>query len=273
MSDLIFSFTFSSLSSFWIAKKSEVELSTMDSSGTLAQRANAPPPPPSFAHPHSSSAAAADAGGAAVGDGSQKKLVSLLAFHHLLLEFVHECCSSTTLPVQEQEQERGERKSGKNKFDTMGQSVGHLLCENHLLDVKPFMEDKVDEIIVWMCKIFWTKTFGKRIDSLKTNNRGTFVLLDNNFALTKTFADKCSSGSSSVRNNSSASILTATSSDGGQQQQENNSHDDRIEEQALYFASQIVKGALNRVNVNPQSVQGEFVSKRSHHAVTFTIIL
>ena len=72
MSDLIFSFTFSSLSSFWIAKKSEVELSTMDSSGTLAQRANAPPPPPSFAHPHSSSAAAADAGGAAVGDGSQK---------------------------------------------------------------------------------------------------------------------------------------------------------------------------------------------------------
>ena len=54
----------------------------MDSSGTLAQRANAPPPPPSFAHPHSSSAAAADAGGAAVGDGSQKKLVSLLAFHH-----------------------------------------------------------------------------------------------------------------------------------------------------------------------------------------------
>ena len=76
MSDLIFSFTFSSLSSFWIAKKSEVELSTMDSSGTLAQRANAPPPS-SFAHPHSSSAAAADAGGAAVGDGSQKKLVSL----------------------------------------------------------------------------------------------------------------------------------------------------------------------------------------------------
>jgi hypothetical protein len=157
----------------------------------------------------------------------------------------------------------------------MGQSVGHSLCEKHLLDLKPFGEDKVDEIIVWMCKNFWTKTFGKRIDSLKTNNRGTFVLLDNNFALTKTFADNSSFGSSSDdSNNSSASMLTASSSDGVQQQrEENNSRGDGVEEHALYFASQIVKGALNRVNVNPQSVKGEFVSKRSHRAVTFTIIL
>ena len=248
------------------------------SSGTSAtQRATAPPPPLSAPFPSAAVTTPAITG---VGtDGSEKKLVSLLAFHHLLLEFVREFFSSTTAETaqeQEQEHERRERKSrGKHSLDAMGQSVGHSLCEKHLLDLKPFGEDKVDEIIVWMCKNFWTKTFGKRIDSLKTNNRGTFVLLDNNFALTKTFADNSSFGSGSDdSNNSSASMLTASASDGGQQQrEENNSRGDGVEEHALYFASQIVKGALNRVNVNPQSVKGEFVSKRSHRAVTFTIIL
>ena len=254
----------------------------MDSSRTFGNApAPPPPPPPPTNAPSLSTATARINTIVSSDDGSQKMLVSLLAFHHLLLEFVHEFYSSATTTTdrkaqeREQEQERGERNSrGKNNIDTMGQSVGQSLCEKHLLDVKPFGEDKVDEIIVWMCKNFWTKTFGKRIDSLKTNNRGTFVLLDNNFALTKTFADKCSSGrSSDSSNNSSAAMLTATSSDGGQQHEENNSHEDGVEEHALYFASQIVKGALNRVKVNPQSVKGEFVSKRSHRAVTFTIVL
>ena len=160
--------------------------------------------------------------------------VSLLLFHQLLLEL-------------------GGNENYKSKIERMGRSVGESICEKHLFSTfatKPF--EKVDEVVVWLCKVFWTKTFGKRIDSLKTNNRGTFVLLDNNFALTRLFPDS----SSDDRNKSSGST----------------SFDTKHEDLALYFASQVVLGALQRLNVLP-TIKGDFVRKHSHKAVTFTIVL
>lgn len=37
------------------------------------------------------------------------------------------------------------------------------------------------EIIKFICVSFWPYLFGKQVDNLKTNNAGTFVLLDQNF--------------------------------------------------------------------------------------------
>ena len=40
-------------------------------------------------------------------------------------------------------------------------------------------------MVLWTCKEFWQETFGKRVDNLKTNNRGTFVLTDAHFRWTR----------------------------------------------------------------------------------------
>ena len=37
-------------------------------------------------------------------------------------------------------------------------------------------------MVLWTCKEFWQETFGKRVDNLKTNNRGVYVLTDVAFA-------------------------------------------------------------------------------------------
>ena len=37
------------------------------------------------------------------------------------------------------------------------------------------------EIILYLCKEFWPDVFKKRVDNLKTNNRGVYVLTDNAF--------------------------------------------------------------------------------------------
>ena len=37
------------------------------------------------------------------------------------------------------------------------------------------------EVVLWTCKEFWQEVFGKRVDNLKTNNRGVYVLTDTAF--------------------------------------------------------------------------------------------
>ena len=38
---------------------------------------------------------------------------------------------------------------------------------------------------MFVCKEFWPEVFKKRVDNLKTNNRGTFVLTDAHFRWTR----------------------------------------------------------------------------------------
>merc|ERR1712233_297502 len=39
------------------------------------------------------------------------------------------------------------------------------------------------DIIKFLCKDFWIDWFGKQVDHLRTNHRGTYVLSDENFVL------------------------------------------------------------------------------------------
>ncbi|KAJ8904221.1 hypothetical protein NDN08_000746 [Rhodosorus marinus] len=66
-----------------------------------------------------------------------------------------------------------------NAVHGMGYDVGQRLIERLSTDHLK-METNL-EVVKYICKDFWEETFKKQIDVLKTNNKGRFVLQDNNF--------------------------------------------------------------------------------------------
>ena len=67
-------------------------------------------------------------------------------------------------------------EAGHRALDRIGYTVGSQLAERYTKD-RPRFGDAT-EVILCVCKEFWPAVFGKRIDSLKTNNKGVFVLTD-----------------------------------------------------------------------------------------------
>jgi hypothetical protein len=74
-------------------------------------------------------------------------------------------------------------EAGRRALDRMGYQVGAKLAERYTRD-RPRFADST-EAVLFVCKEFWPLTFGKRVDSLKTNNKGTFVLTDASFRWTR----------------------------------------------------------------------------------------
>ena len=60
-----------------------------------------------------------------------------------------------------------------------GFRVGRQLVERYTQN-RPRLGEHLD-VIKFVCKEFWADLFGKTVDNLRTNHRGTFVLKDNNF--------------------------------------------------------------------------------------------
>lgn len=60
-----------------------------------------------------------------------------------------------------------------------GFRVGRQLVERYTQN-RPRLGEHLD-VIKFICKEFWADLFGKTVDNLRTNHRGTFVLKDNNF--------------------------------------------------------------------------------------------
>ena len=75
-------------------------------------------------------------------------------------------------------------EAGRRALHRMGFQVGAQLAERHTKDRARFADST--EVVLFVCKEFWPAAFGKRVDSLKTNNKGTFVLTDNAFRWTRT---------------------------------------------------------------------------------------
>lgn len=57
--------------------------------------------------------------------------------------------------------------------------MGRQLVERYTQN-RPRLGEHLD-VIKFICKEFWADLFGKPVDNLRTNHRGTFVLKDNNF--------------------------------------------------------------------------------------------
>ena len=74
-------------------------------------------------------------------------------------------------------------EAGRRALHRMGFQVGAQLAERHTKDRARFADST--EVVLFVCKEFWPAAFGKRVDSLKTNNKGTFVLTDNAFRWTR----------------------------------------------------------------------------------------
>lgn len=65
------------------------------------------------------------------------------------------------------------------RIEGYGYRVGRGLCEIFTRDRARFT-DQLD-IMKFICKELWVLLYKKQMDNLKTNHRGTFVLIDNNF--------------------------------------------------------------------------------------------
>lgn len=65
-------------------------------------------------------------------------------------------------------------------IEAIGKRVGMALAARISLDHGPISEPL--DIIKFLCKDFWNEVFGKSVDNLRTNHRGTFVLRDVHFA-------------------------------------------------------------------------------------------
>ncbi|KAH6577356.1 hypothetical protein BASA50_001859 [Batrachochytrium salamandrivorans] len=66
-----------------------------------------------------------------------------------------------------------------SKLELLGFRVGYGMAERATKD-RPRFVDTLD-IIKFICKEMWISVFKKQVDNLKTNHRGVFVLVDNNF--------------------------------------------------------------------------------------------
>jgi trafficking protein particle complex subunit 6 len=65
------------------------------------------------------------------------------------------------------------------RIEGYGYRVGRGLCELFTRERARFV-DQLD-IMKFICKELWVVLYKKQMDNLKTNHRGTFVLIDNNF--------------------------------------------------------------------------------------------
>ncbi|KAK4524984.1 hypothetical protein GAYE_SCF07G2888 [Galdieria yellowstonensis] len=65
------------------------------------------------------------------------------------------------------------------RLESLGRDIGRRWLEKLAQDT-PHLSTELDKV-KFICKEFWTATFQKQIDNLKTNNKGTYVLSDKIF--------------------------------------------------------------------------------------------
>ena len=66
-----------------------------------------------------------------------------------------------------------------SKLESMGYQVGQRLIERLLKDHQRFKDEL--EIMKYICTDLWKYVYDKQIDTLRTNNHGTYVFTDNTF--------------------------------------------------------------------------------------------
>eukprot|EP00656_Telonema_subtile_P031618 TRINITY_DN3458_c0_g1_i3.p1 TRINITY_DN3458_c0_g1~~TRINITY_DN3458_c0_g1_i3.p1 ORF type:complete len:229 (+),score=47.57 TRINITY_DN3458_c0_g1_i3:507-1193(+) len=63
---------------------------------------------------------------------------------------------------------------------------GLRLADKYALKHEPRLVGDL-QVVKWLCKDFWQRSFGKDIDALKTDYQGTFLLCDNSFSALQPF--------------------------------------------------------------------------------------
>eukprot|EP00013_Stygamoeba_regulata_P006853 CAMPEP_0177632156 /NCGR_PEP_ID=MMETSP0447-20121125/2138_1 /TAXON_ID=0 /ORGANISM="Stygamoeba regulata, Strain BSH-02190019" /LENGTH=182 /DNA_ID=CAMNT_0019133699 /DNA_START=26 /DNA_END=571 /DNA_ORIENTATION=- len=86
---------------------------------------------------------------------------------------------SIEMVQQAREHTDGSSEALFQRLEWMGFNVGQKLVERHSKNA-PLLSTHLDRV-KFICKEFWTLLFHKKIDNLKTNHRGVFVLQDKQF--------------------------------------------------------------------------------------------
>ena len=92
-----------------------------------------------------------------------------------------------------------------DRLELVGFRIGDRVGERVSAHEDPFADEQ--SAIMCACKEFWTFAHGKRVDALKTNNKGTFVFHDDQFRAMR--GVRCSSSSAGSSAGSSAAASSA----------------------------------------------------------------
>jgi hypothetical protein len=77
-------------------------------------------------------------------------------------------------------------RTKEKEMKRMGKEVGKRIVESHSREHIWLRDQK--ELLRYICKDFWTYIFGKPIDRLQTNNKGIYLLHDNNLKWVKSLS-------------------------------------------------------------------------------------
>jgi len=67
-------------------------------------------------------------------------------------------------------------------LEEIGRDLGQKIIDHLITDVAEKFQTELDAI-KYICKEFWGFAFQKPVDNLKTNNQGTFIIIDRHFKL------------------------------------------------------------------------------------------
>lgn len=82
-------------------------------------------------------------------------------------------------PSEQAQQDEQTTAETRRRLEGLGMDVGKRLIERYAMERDHFETDL--DIVKFICKDFWDRTFKKHIDMLRTNNKGLYKLTDNNF--------------------------------------------------------------------------------------------
>ena len=160
------------------------------------------------------------------------------------------------------EEQFGADNNDDKKLELMGFDVGRRLCERVArtrasTSAHPFLATNLD-CVKFLCRELWECFFGKQVENLKTNRRGTFVLTDQRLLwlrhLPPASASSAVSSSSSSANSgepeSKGGATDASAGDGskdGPGKEKKDGSD--MYTDALVFPCGLIRGALSALGL------------------------
>ena len=130
-----------------------------------------------------------------------------------------------------------------DRLELAGFRIGERVGERVSAREDPFADEQ--SAIMCACKEFWTFAHGKRVDALKTNNKGTFVFHDDQFRAMR--GVRCSTSGSSAGSSADASSAADALADAAL---------DAVERAYLALHAGIVRGGLKSFGITAR-VRGE----------------
>ena len=128
-----------------------------------------------------------------------------------------------------------------DRLELVGFRIGERVGERVSAHEDPFADEQ--SAIMCACKEFWTFAHGKRVDALKTNNKGTFVFHDDQFRAMRGVRCSSSSAGSSAAASSAADALADAALDA-------------VERAYLALHAGVVRGGLKSFGITAR-VRGE----------------